>query len=52
MRRFDPKLSDAEVATIAAAIDDNAGAGAALNPKKHRLKNSDEPALVFTADLR
>ena len=52
MRRFDPKLDDAEIAKIAAAIDDNAGAGAALNPKKHRLKNSDEPATRFSADLR
>jgi len=52
MRRFDPKLSDAEVASIAKQLDDNARAGAALNPKKKRLKNSDQPVTIFTVPLR
>ena len=52
MRRFDSTLSDAELATIATQIDDNATAGAVLNPKKQRLKNSDEPATTFVADRR
>jgi hypothetical protein len=52
MRRFDAKLTDAELATIATQIDENAGAGAVLNPKKRRLKNSDEPATTFAAGKR
>ena len=52
MRRFDPKLDDAELAIIAASIDDDLGAGAVLNPKKNRLKNSDEPVTRFAADNR
>jgi len=47
MRRFDPKLSDAEIATIAEGIDEGAGFGAALNPKKKRLRNWDEPVTRF-----
>jgi hypothetical protein len=52
MRRFDARLSDAEIAAIAKDIDENAQAGAALNPKKKRLKNSDQPVTVFTVPLR
>jgi hypothetical protein len=52
MRRFDPKLSDAEVLEIAKSIDDDAQAGAALNPKKKRLGNSDQPVTVFTVPQR
>ncbi len=47
MRRFDPKLSDAQVERIARDIDDDNGAGARLNPKKARLKNWDEPVTSF-----
>jgi hypothetical protein len=47
MRRFDPKLSDAEIATIAEGIDEGASFGAALNPKKKRLRNWDEPVTRF-----
>ena len=47
MRRFDAKLSDAEIETIAQGIDANAKAGAALNPKKKRLRNGDEPVATF-----
>jgi len=48
MRRFDPKLSDAEIDTIARGIDGNATAGARLNPRKKRLSNGDEPITTFT----
>jgi hypothetical protein len=47
MRRFDPKLSDAEIERIARDIDDGASAGEALNPKKKRLRNGDEPVTTF-----
>ncbi len=47
MRRFDGKLSNAEIQTIARGIDDNANAGARLNPKKKRLRNGDEPVTSF-----
>jgi hypothetical protein len=47
MRRFDPKLSDAEIERIARDIDDGAGLGTALNPKKKRLRNGDEPVTSF-----
>lgn len=46
-RRFDPKLTGDDIGTIARGIDDNAKAAAALNPKKRRLRNSDEPVTVF-----
>jgi len=52
MRRFDPKLSDAEIAGIAKDIDENSQLGAALNPKKKRLRNSDGPVTIFTVPLR
>lgn len=51
MRRFDPQLSDAEIETIARGIDENATAGARLNPKNKRLRNSDEPVTAFTVPL-
>lgn len=47
MRRFDAKLTDAQIETIARGIDGNAIAGARLNPKKKRLRNSDEPVTIF-----
>lgn len=47
MRAFDPKLSDAELTTIAAGIEDQLGIGRAVNPKGRALKNSDEPATTF-----
>jgi hypothetical protein len=46
MRRFDPALSDAQIARIARDIDDGR-AGGALNPKKKPLLNSDEPVTLF-----
>lgn len=47
MRRFDPKLSDVEIETIARGIDAMAKLGATLNPKRSRLRNSDEPVTSF-----
>ena len=47
--RFDPALSDADVQTIAKAIDANGDAAKTLNPKKKRLKNGDAPAVRFAA---
>lgn len=52
MRRFDPKLSDAEVLEIAKGIEENGQARSALNPKKKRLRNSDQPVTVFTVTPR
>jgi hypothetical protein len=49
-RRFDPSLTDSEIATIAAGIDDNVKAGAVLNPARKPLRNSDEPVTRFAAD--
>jgi hypothetical protein len=48
-RAFDPRLTDAELRTIARGIDDNRAAGAALNPKRKPLRNSDEPIARFAA---
>jgi hypothetical protein len=48
MRRFDPHLSDADLAAIARGIDDDAKAAAALNPPGRRLRNGDEPVTVLT----
>ncbi len=48
MRQFDATLSDAELQTIAKAIDANNDTAKALNPKKKRLKNGDAPVVVFT----
>jgi hypothetical protein len=47
MRQFDPALSDAELETIAKAIDSNDDAATSLNPKKKRLENGAAPAVVF-----
>ena len=47
--RFDPALTDADVQTIAKAIDANAAAAKVLNPKKKPLENGAEPALHFAA---
>ncbi len=50
MRRFDPRLSDADLDTIAHAIDDNGRGAARLNPRKATaLKNADEPVVRFAA---
>lgn len=47
MCRFDSKLTDAQIETIARGIDAQKVAGARLNPKKRRLRNSDEPVTTF-----
>lgn len=47
MREIDPALTQAQVDAIAKAIDANRDAAKALNPKKKRLKNSDEPVVHF-----
>ena len=47
MRAYDPKLTDADIATIAKQIDDNGKAGKQLNPASKRLANGDEPATIF-----
>ncbi len=47
MRRYDSKLTDADIANIAGQIDDNNKAGAKLNPASKRLKNSDEPVTTL-----
>ena len=52
MRRFDPKLTDDQIDTIARAIDENASAGARLNPKKRRLQNADAPVTTFAVTPR
>jgi len=52
MRRFDPKLTDEQIETIARAIDENASASARLNPKKKRLRNADEPVTTFAVSPR
>ena len=52
MRRFDPKLTDDQIDTIARAIDENASAGARLNSKKKRLRNADEPVTTFAVKLQ
>ena len=49
MRAFDPKLTETEVTAIAHGIDENRKAGAALNGKKRRLRNGDEPVTRFAA---
>jgi hypothetical protein len=50
MRAFDAKLTDAEVKAIALAIDRNRKLGEALNPRKGRLANGDEPVTRFAAE--
>lgn len=47
--RFDPALTDADLQTIAKAIDANVDAAKLLNPKKKPLENGDEPAVHFAA---
>ncbi len=47
MRAFDPKLTDAELATIADGIDGNLQLGRAVNPKGTAIPNSVEPATSF-----
>ncbi len=47
MRAFDPKLTDAELATIAEGIDGNLQLGRAVNPKGTTIPNSVEPATSF-----
>ena len=51
-RRFDPQLTDAEIAELSRDLDQIAGAGAALNPKKKPLRNSDEPVTRFSASAK
>lgn len=46
--RFDSTLTDADLQTIAKAIDTNNDAAKLLNPKKKRLKNGDAPIVRFT----
>jgi hypothetical protein len=49
MRRFDPALSDADLDTIAHAIDDNRHGEARLNPHRATaLRNGDEPVTRFS----
>ncbi len=50
MRAFDPKLTDAQVETIARGIDGNDAAGQKLNKKGRVLRNGDEPATRFAVD--
>ena len=47
MRRFDPALSDADIATVARGIDDAELAAASLRPKGKPLRNGDEPITSF-----
>lgn len=47
-RRFDPKLSDEEIETIARGVDDGYKTGATLNPDKKPLHNWNEPVTIFT----
>jgi phage tail sheath gpL-like len=46
--RFDSALTDADLQTIAKAIDANNDTAKLLNPKKKRLKNGDAPIVRFT----
>ncbi len=48
MRRFDPRLSDDEIAEIALAIAESARARAALNPKKRRIPNGVAPVDIVS----
>lgn len=49
MRRFDPRLTDADVAKIAKAIEASRKEARALNPHASPLRNGDEPATTFAA---
>jgi hypothetical protein len=46
-RKFDGALSDADLQTIARAIDANNDTARSLNPKKKRLANGAAPAVHF-----
>ena len=51
MRRFDARLSDADLRTIAQGIDALRHEGGRLNPHRATaLKNADEPALRFAVE--
>ncbi|MEA2664443.1 MAG: hypothetical protein QOI11_1387 [Candidatus Eremiobacteraeota bacterium] len=50
MRAFDPKLSDAQVETIARGIDGGYAAGQKLNKHGRVLRNGDEPVTRFSVD--
>ncbi len=50
MRAFDPKLTDAQLDTIARGIDGNDAAGQRLNKKGRVLKNGDEPVTQLHLD--
>ncbi|HZO95271.1 MAG TPA: hypothetical protein VFB22_16105 [Candidatus Baltobacteraceae bacterium] len=51
MRRFDARLSDADLRTIAHGIDELRDEAGHLNPHRGTaLKNGDEPALRFSAE--
>jgi len=53
MRRFDARLSDADLDAIAHGIDDDLHEGARLNPHRATaLKNADEPVLRFSVERR
>lgn len=51
-RRFDPKLSETELATIARNIDESRSSATSLNPKATPLRNSDDLVVRFVADER
>ncbi|GAC1658598.1 MAG: hypothetical protein NVS9B12_11130 [Vulcanimicrobiaceae bacterium] len=51
MRRYDPKLTDADIKNIATQIDANAKASKRLNPHGSRLSNSDEPVTIVRVRL-
>ena len=48
MRKFDAKLSDAELDGIARGIDDEWSSGSRINAKGNVLRNSDEPDPPFS----
>jgi hypothetical protein len=48
MRAFDPKLTDAEIESIAAGVEANWKLGKTVNHKGDALKNSDEPIPSFS----
>jgi hypothetical protein len=50
MRRFDATLTDADIAAIATALEENAAAGKQLRSKKSRLSNADAPATAFVVN--
>ncbi|MGH7727908.1 MAG: hypothetical protein ACREM2_03835 [Vulcanimicrobiaceae bacterium] len=49
-RRFDPQLSDAQVAAIAKEIEGNRKSGARLAHGKPALVNADEPVTRFRVE--